>query len=528
VAERAGVRPWPADAGTGARAAALGIGLAILVGVLALWDPVRTIGVALSAVVAAALLASMRGVAAWRAVAAFLIVGYVVLGRGFAYNRLPVGDLPLYVGELALIACLLLLPHRVMLRPYLREPVAQVLLAWMLLGAALTLVHLRAHGATAVRDAATWYYAAFAYVGYAFAARAQDWRRFLHLLGLAFVAHLFFRLVALSGAVNLAGLFPTALGSDVRLLILRPDASSVHLAGGFLFTMLLARYYGWPPGVRWALAVPHLLVVVALQVRAAYVALALLCAYLALTLRLRRVLQVGLVLLLPLAVALLLDVRVDAGRQTLAATRILEEVRTILPFSGPAAYEHGASRTSVANTGWRLEYWGWILRENTRGVRALLLGKGFGPELSPERGPEGRWTGPNRERPNRNPHSIALTVFGRMGVVGLGLWLAFHGLFFRSMLRWQAAARRAGQRWQSDLATFQTGYLILILGTALFGVLLESPFMAIPYYLLLGASLRLCSIAMRRPRSSPAALAAGLPPETSEGWPRPPSPVGAR
>jgi hypothetical protein len=88
-----------------------------------------------------------------------------------------------------------------------------------------------------------------------------------------------------------------------------------------------------------------------------------------------------------------------------------------------------------------------------------------------------------------------------MGLIGLTLWLTWHAAFFSRQWRWLSAAKRAGDAWQVDLAAFLTTYAILMLVAALFGVLLESPFMAAPYFFIIGLSLRLASVYLDQPAS---------------------------
>jgi len=87
-------------------------------------------------------------------------------------------------------------------------------------------------------------------------------------------------------------------------------------------------------------------------------------------------------------------------------------------------------------------------------------------------------------------HNIALTVLGRMGIVGLGLWAGFLLASYRHILRGvRASGRLADSRFHERL-TFVSAYTLAVFGAALFGVLLESPFGAIPYYFLLGLAIK--------------------------------------
>jgi hypothetical protein len=472
---------------------------AVAVGAAIVWTPwYSSILVALLFGVGL-LCAATAGLPIWGRVAVGLLVGFIVLSRGFAYSQLPLGELPIYVGEIGLAICLATLPHRQALPQMLRHPATWCLATWMALGAALTLPLVGQYGAAALRDAATWYYAAFAYVGYAFAMRPPHVRQLLRVLGVAFGAHLLFCAVWVSGVVDLRSVSPVAPGSNFPLFHLRPDASAVHLAAGFLFTVFMGRHFGWAPWTRWAVAFPQLALMIALQARAGYVAFAAASAYLALRFRARQVIVGAIALVCVGLVAMLFDVQARSGSLLLSVPRVAEEFETLVPFWMDADYAYAASRKSVVAVSWRMEYWTWVVTRNSADLSSMLFGVGFGPDLTPQTSAI-KFTR-SKERPNRNPHNIAVTLFGRMGLVGLGLWTAFHLAFFSLQWRWLTAAKRAADGWQMDLAVFLTAYAILMLVAAVFGVLLESPFMAAPYFFVIGLSLRLASVYLRRPAS---------------------------
>jgi hypothetical protein len=439
------------------------------------------------------------GLPIWGRTAAGLLLGFIVLSRGFAYTQLQVGPIPVYVGEIGLAICLATLPHGRALPQMARHPLTWALAAWMALGAALTVGHVTEYRALALRDAAVWYYAAFAYVGYALAMRPQHIRPLMRVLAVAFGVHVLFCAAWIMGASGIQRLSPPAPGSKFPLLYLRPDASAVHLGAGFLFALFMGKYLGWAPLARWVVAFPQLVVMIALQARAGYVAFAAASVYLAVRFRARQVVF-GVIALACLGLsASLFDLQARSGRLTLSVPRVLEEFETLLPFWRASDYESTTSRRSVVAVDWRKEYWRWVLAQNSASVSSMLFGKGFGPDLTPQTSSI-KFTR-SRERPNRNPHSIAVTVFGRMGLIGLTLWLTWHAAFFSRQWRWLSAAKRAGDAWQVDLAAFLTTYAILMLVAALFGVLLESPFMAAPYFFIIGLSLRLASVYLDQPAS---------------------------
>src|SRR5262249_43296847 len=83
----------------------------------------------------------------------------------------------------------------------------------------------------------------------------------------------------------------------------------------------------------------------------------------------------------------------------------------------------------------------------------------------------------------RSPHSIILTIYGRMGIIGILLFALVVFYILRSSLRCAAAIRR-GKAPALDIALWCG--LVAILITSCFGVMLEGPMAAIVFWSLLG------------------------------------------
>ena len=92
----------------------------------------------------------------------FILAGYAFFGRGFAYIHLPLGPIPLYIGEIVLAVGMLAgaLTLRSRLRQLWNAP-CLIYLAFALWGACLTVPYLGIHGINAIRDAALVYYGLF-------------------------------------------------------------------------------------------------------------------------------------------------------------------------------------------------------------------------------------------------------------------------------------------------------------------------------------------------------------------------------
>jgi hypothetical protein len=456
---------------------------------------------------------------AWRGACVGMLAGYIVLGRGFAYLGVTVGGLPLYVGELLLIASLGAISHRGVLGPFLATAPARWFALFAILGVVRTVPGMAEHGADAVRDAAIYYYGAYLYLGYAFLGRTREHGRLLgRALGVAFVLHLAYTLLYMTGTI--------ASPDDdvVGLLSYRDDVGAVNAMGAVLFSVLLAPRLAWAAWARWPLMLAELALFLGLKVRAAYVAATLVAAILLYAGRLRRLL-LGLAIV---SAAVLLLSLMPAELSPLGdwtPARLVEEITSTVDLSGAASYRYADSELSSANNQWRLEYWNLLIERSLQSWWSVLLGQGFGHLLAVE----DRFTA-GTDRPNRNPHNVALTVFARVGLVGLTLWTAFHlAMAWRFLVALRGGAGRAGG-FTRDALTFLGGYAACLLGAALFGVVLEAPFGAIPYYFLLGVALRWTGrvAAPRRsePACPPAPRAAWVPSRRSRAAGRPRGPCG--
>jgi O-Antigen ligase len=434
-----------------------------------------------------ALLARIRwSESGWRLMIMSVLLGYIVLTRGFAYSSIDVG-LPLYVGELALLGSLLGVRHMRDLPAFMRAPGSVWLLLWITLGAALAVTQVQTYGVETLRDSAIFYYAIFAYIGYAFVEEPKHARALQYVLAAGFILHTLYSLSYAAGVPDLESLPVSAPGSNFPLFTYRHDASSVNLFGGVLFAFLIGRQLGWPAWVRWLVALPQFVLFLGFQVRAAYFGALLACVVLAYARKVSQVVRLGLGVLLILGFMMAANVEVFIPGQTartLSADRILDSVTSMFDLGGTRQYRSADAGTSVGNAQWRMGFWDQIISRNLETVSGTLLGIGFGPDLVTG---WSFWT--YEDRPNRNPHNILITLFGRMGLVGLTLWILFIVMTLMGILRgYRASAAMPARR---DQLVFLLAYVVTMFGAACFGVLLESPFMAIPFYFLLGVAARL-------------------------------------
>ena len=422
----------------------------------------------------------------WRLMIMSVLLGYIVLTRGFAYTSINVG-LPIYVGELALLGSLLGVRHMRDLRAFMRAPGSVWLLLWIALGVTLAVTQVQTYGVETLRDSAIFYYAIFAYIGYAFVEQPKHARLLQYVLAGGFILHTLYSLSYAAGVPDLTSWPVRAPGSDFPLFTYRHDASSVNLFGGVLFVFLIGRHLGWPAWVRWLVALPQFVLFMGFQVRAAYFGALLACVVLAYARQVGQMMRLGLGVLLILGVIMAANVDIYIPGQTartFSADRILDSVTSMFDVGGTGQYRSTGAESSIGNARWRMDFWDQIISRNLETVRGTLFGIGFGPDLV---------TGWNfwtyEDRPNRNPHNILITLFGRMGLIGLTLWVAFVVTAVVGIVRGFRASRVVPAR--RDQLVFLLAYLATMFGAACFGVLLEGPFMGIPFYFLLGVATRL-------------------------------------
>jgi O-antigen ligase len=143
---------------------------------------------------------------------------------------------------------------------------------------------------------------------------------------------------------------------------------------------------------------------------------------------------------------------------------------------GVATYESEDSFNKGDNNRYRLLWWKNVVIDTWEGNP--VFGLGFGHDLAKsfaqEYNPEG-----SEEFGVRSPHNIFLSVFGRLGLVGLAVWSAFCAVLLRET--WRSLHHDAdGMLW----ALWCSLWVILI-GASL-GVVLEGPMGAVPFWTLLG------------------------------------------
>lgn len=411
----------------------------------------------------------------------FLIAGYVLGNRGFA-QIMPLGGLPVPIGELGLaLAAGLVVARHTTTRglPVRWDAISLTMLLWGLLGTGRLVLDVRSFGFYALRDFATVYYCAFYFLLLIIGADAVARSRLRHCLVLVF------GLLPVMAAIveQFPVFFLTQLTfRGAPVFFYKGDLLATFLCSGFFLLALWSRHQ--PAPLRLAgrtLAIFSLGFGLYLLSRAALLGLVVGLIGCAAAGRWMVLRVAGLTVLL----GLLLAVGDAAFLQTdFKQSRIYaayEHVVSIADFSGSRSYSGDMSLDTGDNNRFRMVWWMSIVRETITG--SPLFGLGFGYDLA-----AGFIRAYDLEMGDdftaRSPHSIVLTVFGRMGLLGAALWVWFMILAARRSWQLARTCDRVDPDADEALSYHAAAWVILI--SACFGVVLEGPMGAVVFWSLLG------------------------------------------
>ena len=422
----------------------------------------------------------------WPKVVGFLLIGYLALGRSFAYLGVP----PLFIGELVLASFLLLKPRVLLgtwtasiLRPSPLNEFGLAMLVFMAYG--LWQLGRGILGGSSVTFTLKFfvfnYYTLYIFLGLWIALHAPGFLpRAVRLLGWI---NGIYGLVYILALRYVDTLIP---GSNVPLF--SPPAGQVIVVLGLLCFERNLRAV-------WPILLLNIVVTLVWQVRAEWLGLGLgIIAWGFLTGRLGRVTALGVAGLALIGLIELAGINLP-GRNGEAMSLAENLARIIAPidlelakqFSPNAAYHAGTAE-------WRELWWEqiWISAHSTPMLEAF--GHGYGFDLFGLAPPEVR----AGQGELRTPHNLFFFCLGYMGWVGVVLVAWLQVTIIR--LLWRSYA----------LAGDPSGlvFWVMAMARAFFEEGFETPFKAIPFYLLWGMAMAPGLAASRLPRTRLAAAAA--------------------
>lgn len=404
----------------------------------------------------------------------FVLAGYVILGRDFAYLGFP----PFYIGEIALalgVATALMAGNLTSAILNLPGLALALLMLWT---GHRTFPYWNQYGLDALRDAMIVFYGLFAYV-----IASLILQRPATLLLLVERYKRFISYAVFLSPILAVGLFLPLLGFG-------PKAADVacHLAAIFAFALI-----GFIRLRPLAFVVILLVELFAFtQTREAMVVFVVACT-LATTFSLdnrapRRISACIGVCAIILGVLFVFDFRIasDDFRRPISVQQYVENATSIFT---------GGDSNDVTKE-WRLNWWSDIINYTLHGPY-FWTGKGFGPNLADI---DGYQTSGSDYSPLRSPHNAHMTILARGGVPGLVLWIVALGSWFVAVVRQLMEARRLRDNWWAGVFGFLLTYWTMIVVASSFDVVLEGPVMGVWFWTIHGIGL--ASLVVHRHRAA--------------------------
>lgn len=409
-----------------------------------------------------------------------VVLGYTIGNRGFA-QLTPLPGIPVFVGEITLgFGLTMLLLRHVLSR---RLPVQAswmdcLLLFWLALGIGRIWWDARVFGLVAVRDFAMVYYLLFFFCARALGQHAPSRRILLLLLGATYVA-LPIAVLVVDAAPEFFLYHFTFQGSPI--IHQKGDLRTLGLFAGFVWIVPKHGEFRQSDWWRWAIAILALGLGLGQLSRASMLGLALAVAVLA---RARRWQPLVAVLTVAVAGAGVLSVSAAFRGGDLTQSRlyaVYESAASIMDVGGTRIYQSEDAGNKGDNNRFRLVWWR-IVVEDTIAANPLV-GLGFGADLARNFVRE-YYATESMDFTARSPHNIFITTFARLGALGA---LGLLGIYvYQAIATWRLVrlARSGSGSLEEALGLHAIAWLMMV--GACFGVVLEGPMGAIPFWIILG------------------------------------------
>lgn len=418
---------------------------------------------------------------------AWVLLGYIIGNRGFAQSSLS-SSIPLLPAEAVLLVAVPALIARMAfgrVRALYRDALNYALFAWILVGSARLPLDFAQHGFYALRDFAMVYYAVFFFLAQACAGHAASVRLLRQSLTVTFVA---LPLVAAIEQLVPGYFFIHFTFRGIPIIYHKSDLLAAYLAGGFFWL-----WTRWEKTRRKIWLVPAaaslLMLGATASSRAAMVALALVTLMWLVARRWR--IAAAQVLIVGTAVSVVVFVSALSNRnlRQTAVYSTYEHVVSIFDLEGTGTYVNQESGNPGLNNRFRLTWWSTVAQDTV--AKNPVFGLGFGYDLAARFLVEYELLAAE-DFTTRSPHSMLLSVFGRMGAVGLALWLAVTAAM-------GGLTRRCFK--VGDLDAIGLVCIAWVLWfSACVGVVLEGPMGAVVFWTVLGlANRRLAEIKAEEP-----------------------------
>jgi hypothetical protein len=408
----------------------------------------------------------------------FVLLGYSVMGKGFAYLGLP----PLYMGEIAFLSGIIVLLGTGVSVGVLTTLPAILLVALMAIVLARTIPFVGIYGFDALRDSTIVMYGGFAFI--IIGLLLEDANR------INLVLHLYRIMLTCLPAMFVAACLTKYWGDDIPKLFgpvpivqLGPSIVGTHLAGTMVFALAGYRKVS----VAWLLVWLATLALIGATNRGALLAALVPIAIAMLALRrYRLMIATAVVTVVTFAALLTIESALgtyeeakDSMDRPVSAHQLLENAKGII---GQGAQQGEGTKR------WRLNWWDIIINDTIHGPN-FWTGRGFGLNLADADGFGGTSDRHDPRPPTRSPHNAHMTMLARAGIPGLVMWEIVLLSWFATMAGAIVMARLRGHERWVELFVFTVCYLTAILINATFDVVLEGPMQGIWFWCLFGFGL---------------------------------------
>jgi hypothetical protein len=341
---------------------------------------------------------------------ALLLLGCALLGKGFSYLS-PVE--PIYIAEVTLMLCLVgMLLRWLSGQGFVLTPAHGVVFIWMAVVGCYLFDGFPKFGKLALRDSAMGYYGLFFFAAFTIFQRERAMKAFGTLVR-------WMLLFGWIGAVYLMAMahFGPLSWPMAGLVLPQPD-TYLPLISGFAATCFILGAARKKP-VFFVLGIAATLLLLGNKTAGIF---SFGCVMLFLVIFARRI-ELLVAGLATGVVAVLVSAIMISAESKFFEEVIMksDQVQTVIDV-GDAGYEHGSGNDSTSD--WRVTWWKFIIADTM--AESPMFGMGLGADIT------GHFTEMVLGRSNvsdyaRYPHSILFTVFGRMGFLGLAVFLGYFG-----------------------------------------------------------------------------------------------------
>jgi len=417
-----------------------------------------------------------------------IVAGYIVLNRGWSYVGIPLGPVPLYLGEITIVLGGISLLTKLSERP---KPVRRTAAVWLIPMVIVGGVHMAwdvsQSGLEAIRNFSLVYTIALIPCGYYMVLNRSRARRVLQLVGAALLVQVVYTSLYPWRLSSMAWSFKISEG--VSLFGNHATGYLFVITGVFFAFLVAPRLFRWDPIWTRLLVLWGIVVLFMVQSRGGFLA-GFLCMIVLIAVGRRYFARRALGTFAALAVVFVtlssVGLQLKGDRSMVSVDTFTTIVRSIVDGTLEDEVSHHAdlapmSRAKVrgmtGSRNLRLKWWKRLIDENLETVPTAIFGRGFAHVLITDDLGTGFMV--------RHPHNVYVTVFARLGMVGSVSFIAYLLVLFVQFVR-AAKLTSSADSAHRDLLLFFGMFLVASLATGMFSPLYESPHFAVPLYFLFG------------------------------------------